>query len=335
MSLGSIKFFGGGVLALALVASLCCIANAEPLVKGDGGQVRLLTSPFGTNAYPPFIMKKFGLDKKYGFELVLVPGLTTQARTLALRSNAADLTTLDWLEVARLRGTGLDLISIAPFLRWGADFVIVREDSKVKNLGDLRGKKLGEGAKSSLNYIIERTVAKNIYKLDLEKDASIYEGAGPLLMGLLESGQIDDSEQLNALTPEAIVSGKFKVLFKISDLVSQLGLPDTPYLQYTALKSFVQKNPQNTKAFVAAYREAVEILRTNDEVWIEKGKDLQQSPAAAAIFRREARTDIWNKYKPETEADIKKVFKAMMEAAGPEFLGVTELPDDFMTLAYQ
>lgn len=324
-----------GVAAVVMALTLIGVAGAEALVKGDGGPVRLLTSPFGTNSYPPFIMQKFGLDKKYGFELVLVPGLTTQARTVALRSDAADLTTLDWLEVARLRQSGLEMIGIAPFLRWGADFVIVRADSPLKTLGDLKGKKFGAGSKTSLNYLIERAVAKNVYKFDLEKEATIHEGAGPLRMGLLESGEIDATEQLNALTPEAVVSGKFKVLVKISDLVNQLGLPDTPYLHYSALKSFVRKSPQNARAFVAAYREAVHILKTDDEVWIEKGKDLKQSAQAAAEFRKEARSDLWDRYAPDTEANMRRVFKAMVEFGGAELLGVKEIPDDFMTLEFQ
>lgn len=321
--------------AVATLLPLIGVANAEMPVKGDGGSVRLLTSPFGTNSYPPFIMQKFGLDKKYGFKLELVPGLTTQARMVALRGGAADLTTVDWLEIARQRNNGLHLVGIAPFLRWGADFVVTGADTKLKTIGDIKGKKFGSTGRTSLNYVIVRAVAKNIYKFDLEKEAAVHEAAVPLLQGLLDKGEIEASEMFNSATPEMIVSGRSRVLVKISDLVNQLGLPDHPFLQYGAVKSFLDKSPQNARAFVAAYQEAVHILRTNDDVWLERGRDLKQSDAASENFRKEARTDIFDKYTSQTDGDIRKVFEVMYKEGGPEILGVAELPKEIITLEYQ
>jgi hypothetical protein len=35
--------------------------------RGDGGKMRLLYMPSGTNAFLPFVIQKLGLDRKYGF----------------------------------------------------------------------------------------------------------------------------------------------------------------------------------------------------------------------------------------------------------------------------
>jgi NitT/TauT family transport system substrate-binding protein len=327
------------------IARCCCVIAAmfvvvaahadDSDIKGDGGKVRLLFSPFGTNSYPPFVMHKFGLDKKHGFELQLVPGLTDQARIVALQAGGADLATLDWAQTIRLRGQGLNLVAIGPMLRWGADFFLVPADSNVKNFGDLKGKRLGLSTKFGTNYIAARAVAKNVHQVDLEAETEIHEGAMPLLAGLLEQHQLEASEIFNSVAPELLVSGKMKVLYKVSDIVHQMGLPDVPYVQYAAPAEFVKSNSANAKAFMAAYRDAIHILQTNDDVWLEKGRDLKQSEKAAIAFRTAARTDLWEKYGPTTKDDIKKVIAALLQAGGAGVLGFSEVPEDFMTTDFQ
>ena len=324
---------------LISAASLAVVAGTahadDDSLKGDGGQVRLLFSPFGTNSYPPFVMRKFTLDKKHGFDLQLVPGLTDQARIAVLQAGGADLATLDWAQIIRLRGQGLNLVAIGPLLRWGADFILVPADSNAKNLGDLKGKRLGLSSKFAINYIAARTVAKNIYHVDLEAETEIHEGAMPLLAGLLEQHQLDASEIFNSVAPELLVSGKMKALYKMSDIVHQMGLSDTPYLQYAARPEFVKSSPANARAFIAAYRDAIHILLTNDDVWLEKGRELKQSEKAAIEFRAAARTDLWEKYGPTTKEDIKKVVAELLKAGGAEILGFSQIPDDFMTSEFQ
>ena len=54
---------------IALATLLTASVNAAPAdagetagqagIKGDGGTVRLLVNPFGTNSFPPFVIQKF------------------------------------------------------------------------------------------------------------------------------------------------------------------------------------------------------------------------------------------------------------------------------------
>jgi NitT/TauT family transport system substrate-binding protein len=79
----------------------------------------------------------------------------------------------------------------------------------------------------------------------------------------------------------------------------------------------------------------VEILRTDDAVWLERGKEMKMSEEAAALFRKEARTDVWTTFTPDTEANIRRTFEVLLQTAGPAILGIGELSPDFMTLDYQ
>lgn len=323
--------------ALVLLAAMAStgVARGEGPVKGDGGAVRLLYSPFGTNSFPPFVMRKYALDRKYGFELQLINAPTTQIRVTSLTSKSAELATIDWIDITRLRNGGVSVIGIAPFLRWGADFIVTTKDSPLKTIGDLKAKRVGTYSRVGMNWVVARTVAQTKYGFDLEKEAQVQEGAVPLLAGLLENGQLDATETFNSMVPAMVSTGKFRPLVKISELVHQLGLPDVPFLMYAAEAGYAAAHPANLKAFVAAYREAVGILRTDDAIWIEHGREMKMTDEVAALFRGEARTDVMLDFGPSTEGDIRKVFATLLDAAGPEIIGASRLPDDFMTMAFQ
>ncbi len=316
-----------------LVVAATLSARAE--TRGDGGKLRLLYSPSGTNSYLPFVIEKFALDKKYGFELQGMPQGTTQSGITAIQAGSAELATFGWNDIQRMRSAGIKVVGIGPFLRWGADFSIVPVGSPIRTLGDLKGRNYGVTGRTSLNYILERALTQRIYNFDLEKQATIVEGAPALLRGLAEQGHLDATEMFNSLTPALITSGKFRVLAKVSDLVHQVDLPDTPFLLYTVEMNYAAAHPDNVKAFLAAYREAVLILQTNDAVWLERGKEMNMSEEAAALFRKEARTDIWVKFAPDTEANIRKAFDLLLATAGPGILGINSLSPGFMTLDYQ
>ena len=320
------------VVAVAVFVSSAGTAQAEPL--GDGGKVRLLYNEAGTNSFIPFTIRKFGLDKKHGFELVPVPTTTTAAGITAMKAGAGDVHTYGWNDIARMNNSGIPVVGVAPFLRWGADFILVSKDSPIKTIGDLKGKKVGTSARTALNWVAMMALGDKKYQLT-EKDMTIHEGAPPLLRALLEQGSLDATHMFNSVTPSMIVSGKSRVLAKVSDLVSGFGMPDTPFLLYAFDTKYVAAKPQNVKAFVAAYQDAVQILRNNDEVWIERGRQLQFPDEASAMFRTEARTDIWLKFEPDTQARIRKVFEAYLPLAGAEVLGTATLPDNFMTTAFQ
>lgn len=325
-------------LFLGLVAAVAVGPTNETradMMKGDGGKVRLLVNQSGTQSFPPFVMQKFGLDKKYGFVLETVPTTTTQASRTAIQAGGADIGLFGWTDIARMRGAGIEVVGVAPFLTW-ANTVVVPADSTAKTLGDLKGKKIGVFTRIGLDWIVMRSAAQKAYGIDLEKDAAINEGAVSLLRGLIEQGQLDATQMFNDLTPAMLASGKFRVLGTIRNYIEQLGLPDTPFLIYTAEGKFAAQKPANLKAFLAAYREAMDILMTNDAVWMERAKELKMmDEAVTATLIKNTRPVLMSKFSPTTEADIRKTFDMLLQAAGVEVLGMNDLGSGFMTTQFQ
>jgi NitT/TauT family transport system substrate-binding protein len=311
-------------------------ADAIPArYMGDGGIVRLPTNANATQMWHLTAMQKYKLDKKYGFTLEIVPAATSQATAMAIQSGAADIGNFGWIDIQRLRNQGVDLFGVGPFLMWGADHVVVPINSTAKNIGDLKGKKIGVFSRTNIDWILDASLAKNKYHMDVDKDLTIHEGAVGLLRGLIESGQLDATHIYNNLTPAMVAGGKVRILYQMREIIDELGLPETPQLMYSTTAQYAAAHPQNVRAFLAAYREGVEILKTKDDVWEEYGKSLEMTPESIVLLRDEMRADLWQTFRPTTEADIKKVSEFLLKEAGPDALGFTELKDGFMTRDYQ
>lgn len=334
----------GILLILAGVAVVAAIRSADAQdaaaaatanIKGDGGKVRLLLNPLGTQAWPVFAMRKYGLPNKHGFELQVVPAATPQATATVLQAGGADVGVFGWAEIARMKNAGVNLVGIAPALKW-ANFVLVPTESSAQNLGDLKGKKFGVDSRGNMNWLIVRAVAQKIYKMDVEKDLQIQEAGMALLRGLQEQGKLDATVAYNSFMPAMIGSGKVRVLATIEGLLRQLGPTETPSMMYAAEGNFAAAQPKNVRAFLAAYRESIEMLNTDDSIWHEHAKDLQiTDEKVLALLRDEVRQDLMSQFTPASEADIRTVFSVLLEASGANALGMSQLPAGFMTLDYQ
>jgi NitT/TauT family transport system substrate-binding protein len=157
-----------------------------------------------------------------------------------------------------------------------------------------------------------------------------------LLRGLIEQGQLDATFMYNNITPAMTVTGKFRVLYEMRELISAIGLDgDVPFLFHAVSEDYAAKHPANVKAYLAAYREAVQILNTNDEIWMEVGRRQKMDDAAIPPLRDEMRRDLMSKFEPTTEAAVRNIFDVLLATAGPTVLGMSKLPDVFMTKEYQ
>jgi ABC-type nitrate/sulfonate/bicarbonate transport system substrate-binding protein len=251
-----------------------------------------------------------------------------------VQGGAADVLVLDWPAIARLQTSGVKLIAIAPFLTY-VNSVMTPAKSTLHDLPDLVGKKIGVFSRTSMDWIIMEAAAQKLYGIDLEKTVQLQEGSPGLLRGASEQGQLDATQMYNSLAPEMLASGRFKTLFTIRSLTERLGFPDEPYLFYAMNTDYAAKHPDNARAFVAAYRDVVQILKTDDSVWLEQGGNLGLSEGAITFFRDEVRADIVTAITPQTEATLDATFDILLKTAGPDVLGMSKMPEHVVTLQYQ
>ena len=127
------------------------------LLKVASGIVALLVVPFSVIAADPVIkvgvlkfgtvnwelksMKHHGLDTANGFSLEIVPFAGGDATRIALLGGAVDVIVSDWLWVSRQRSEGRSF-TFAPYSS-SVGAIMIPPGSDMKNLGDLKGKKIG------------------------------------------------------------------------------------------------------------------------------------------------------------------------------------------------
>jgi ABC-type nitrate/sulfonate/bicarbonate transport system substrate-binding protein len=330
------------LLAMVLLAQAItnnALAQTSPgtqaPIKGDGGTIRLLINPSGSQSFPGFTIKRYGLDKKYGFELQTIPSQTAQSAVVAMQSGGAEIGAWNWPDAVRMTSAGTKVIGIGPVMKW-ANTVVTPAKSTIQTMPDLKGKKFGVIHRTGLDWIVMRAVARKVYGFDIESALTMQEGAVHLLRGLLDQGQLDASIMYNDFTPGMVSSGQYRQVLRIKDLVNQLGIPDAPYILFAAQLDYASRHPANIRAFLAAYREAVGIMNSDDNVWVEAAKTLKiVDPDIVAKFRDQTRPLFVPAFSPDAEADIRRTFDVLVETSGPALFGMSKLPDNFMTLTYQ
>ena len=98
---------------------------------------------------------------------------------------------------------------------------------------------------------------------------------------------------------------------------------------------YERENPQNAAAFAAAYREVVDILKSDDAVWVEGGRSLNLAPEALVLFRDQVRGDILRTFTPDMNGALSRTFDIVKGELGAEALGFETMPAELLTLRYQ
>ena len=332
------KFLSIALVGFAIAgasAPLAAAAQDVSAYKGNGGVVRMTNNQAGTNAFAYYTIQKFKLDEKYNFKLQEVVVSGSLAAMTALRAGGTDMVVADLMTIAKLRNAGEKMIAVVPMFRWG-DQIIVPSNSTIKNLGDLRGKRVGTDNRTNATWFVIVAAALKLHNLNLEKDAQVHAGSVSLLRGLIEQGQLDATFMYNNITPAMTVTSKFRVLYEMRELISAIGLDgDVPFLFHAVSEDYAAKHPANVKAYLAVYREAVQILNKDDDIWMEVGRRQKMDEAAIPPLREEMRRDLMSKFEPTTEAAVRNIFDVLLATAGPAVLGMSKLPDAFMTKDYQ
>ena len=86
-------------------------------------------------------------------------------------------------------------------------------------------------------------------------------------------------------------AGNDRQLLRIKDLVNQLSIPDAPYIIFATRLDYAATHPMNIKAFLAAYRDAIGIMNSDDAAWVEAAKTLKiVDPDIVGKFRDQTRS---------------------------------------------
>ena len=244
---------------LLMIAVASASASERPVV-------RVGVLKFGTVSWELDVMRRHGFDRARGIDVEPLELAGKDSAAVALQGGAVDVILTDWLWVARRRGLGGDF-TFAPHSH-AAGGLIVRVDAGIKDIGDLKGRKIGvAGGPIDKSWLILRAYAQKTAALDLVRDAQPVFAAPPLLTETMRRGDLSavlNFWQYNARLP---VVG-YVELVRIEDMLSALDLaPETPLLGWVFSERWAAANADALRSFLDAAATARMVLARSSEEW--------------------------------------------------------------------
>jgi NitT/TauT family transport system substrate-binding protein len=302
--------------ALLLLPLTGLTANEKPLPL-----VRVGALEFGTVSWELEVIQSRGLAKKHGIDLKIVPLGSGDAYTVALQGGAVDIMVADWIWVSRQRAES-NLYTFAQYSN-AVGSVMVKSDSGIRQLADLRDKKLGiAGGPSDKTWLLLRAYAQRKLGVDLAQFAKPTYAAPPLLNELVLRGQVDAALNAWNYAARLEVDG-LHALIEMPEILAGLGIEKPiPLLGWVFRDDWAAANSAAVKGFLAASYEAKAILAGSDAPWDQiRPKMRAENDAVFKVLRAKFRAGIPVCSDPNTMTAVAATFKILADTGGEKLVG--------------
>jgi NitT/TauT family transport system substrate-binding protein len=252
-----------------LAAAAALVAVAGPALAEDDVRLRLNWMYYGSHAGFAY-GKDTGFYKEAGINLDIRSGNGSSSAHRLVANGDSDFAYGSCGALVNLASQGAEIISVGVIDAMGSEAILVRPDSGVTEIGDLKGKKLLTTANAGVNTFFPIVLANaGLTEADINLTnvpdgalvSSYLQGAGDAV-GML--GGIDDK-------PAEIKAngGEQPVIFPYSDFgVNQVGYC------ISARKEMVETNPDLVKRFVAATMKSYAAAEADPDAAVDAMADI-------------------------------------------------------------
>lgn len=306
-------------------ALIRCLLVALPLLwltfpAQAADTLRLAIQKTGTLAWELAVVRAHRLDKKADLNIAVTELASPEAGKIALRGGSADVIIADWLWVSRERQLGTKLVFYPYSSALGA--VMVQASSPIRTFADLKGHKLAvAGGAIDKNWILLQAAMKQD-GIDIKSEANIVFGAPSLLAAKTANGEMDAT--LNYWNFCAALEAKgFRRIGGVEDVLPKLGAEGpTAMIGYVFKERWAEKNRDLIARFIAATRQAKEILATSDEEW-ENIASITGAPDRATLrtYRDRYREGIPRRPIADEQKDARVLYRVLAAAGGTDLVG--------------
>lgn len=209
---------------------------------------------------------------KQGAKVEWIPFLSGPVMIEAAAGDRVDILGVGNMPVLVARAGGIDLKVIAKAaFNPATNAVLVRPDSPIKTLSELKGKKVAAQLGSSVHYFLYQLL--NPLGLSMD-DLQLVNLAGPDQGPALESGAVDAIVLWMPYRTQLEMAGKARVLADSSHVPGSLSF-------YAVRNSFGTANPDLIEAFLKATQATNTYMRKHKEETVELLAKESQFPKAA------------------------------------------------------
>ena len=303
-------------LRVVLIAASALVAS--PALTAD--RIRIAAQKTGTFAWELKILHAHELDRQADLAIETTELASTEAGKIALKGGAADLILSDWLWVARERALGDDLVFYPYSSALGA--VMVRSNSPIKDVADLKGKKIGvAGGPLDKSWLLLQALAHQS-GVDLKTQAEIAYGAPPLLSQKALQGETDATLTFWNFCAELEAKGMRRAV-AMDDVLKRLGATGrVAMVGYVFDGGWARRNRGPLDRFFAATRTAKKILTESPAEWQQLAPSIGVTDAAALdIYRQHYLEDIPRRPLAVEVADAQALYRVLAEIGGADLVG--------------
>lgn len=253
----------------------------------------------GTQLFPVRIMQSKGIAAKYGIDMDLMVVASPQASYMAMQTGDIQIGFTGWIVIASLREKGFKLTNVYSVISYTND-VMVKVDSPIKSIAELKGRRVGLfGGPNTATTWLYRLIAERFYGFDPMKDSKIHFGAPPLLMGMIDRGELDAILVLDPFISQMLEEGKYKSIANLGEIWRQKTNQNPMLVAVTVNETWAKANPDIVKRFLAGFKEALIYLKNTPEAWGElaKGMGMKTDQGVRIMYQRTADAFIirWDK----------------------------------------
>ena len=287
----------------------------------DVQKIRIGTLQYGSVNWELEIIKNLKLDAKNNIDVEIVQLASKNAAAVALQGKAVDLIVTDWFWVSRQRSMNR-MFSFVPH-SMAAGGLIVNKNSDIKNVEDLKNKKIGiAGGQVDKSWLIFRAHYKQMFGSDLANESKPIFGAPPLLNKKIEQGSFDAI--LTYWPYQArLLSKEFVKIIDITDIIQKLGVPGgMPIIGWVFRDEWANENKELLGNFLKTSNIAKKQMSESDEVWkfikpIMKAENKKIYDNLKEIYRE----GIPSSFSTEQIDGAKILYRKLAEIGGKELVG--------------
>jgi NitT/TauT family transport system substrate-binding protein len=301
---------------LRIFVTLCLVLGAAPTLANETLRIGVQTT--GTFAWQLDVIRRHGLAA--GLDLKISEYASPDAGKLALNSGSVDLAVVDWLWVARARALGAKLLFYPYSSEAGS--VMVKADSPVRTIDDLRGKVLAvAGGPLDKSWLIVQAAALR-QGIDLKRETTLQYGAPPLIFQKLQQGEAAASLNFWNFCARLEAEGYRRIL-DVRKAQAMLGLNEPVALVgYAFSEEFAASHRSTIDRFIAVAQQANAIMLRSDEEW-DALRPLMNAEDEWTFrtYRDRTREGMPRRPIAAEEADARALFRTLSKIGGPELVG--------------
>lgn len=210
---------------------------------------------------PAIVAEKQGLFKKYGIDVEVIEFTSGPLLFQALAGQQIDIGYVGFAPATHWYGRGLKTTTVAK-VNYGQSAVLVRKDSGINNLQDLKGKKIAGVRKGSgMDALLRGYVLKEKAGLEPDKDAQIVAMPPGNMGASLMTRVVDAAFMWEPFTTQFLLTGETKIVFDMNEAE-----PHYPWYVVAVRSELLRKNRDSVVKVLRAHKDAIELLNKNEAV---------------------------------------------------------------------